>query len=758
MTFLHPILFAAGLAAVAIPILIHLLLRQRRKPVMWGAMRFLIEAYRRQRKRLRIEQLLLLATRCLLVAAVGSALARPLMDAAGLLAGQGGRAVYILLDTGLAATVREGSTQDSSALARHKAAATELLSSLGPADRAGLILLGAPAQGIVLPASADIAAVRRLVEDAQPTDAATDLDGAFRMIGDAAGKSEEESLRPTTVVILSDFMLGSADLSRPLAPSLGERNNVSIMASRPADASASPSNVQITAVEPLRPLILTGGRDAGSAGGEREQVRILLRRSGPAVAEGGTTTARVRTGIEGPDGPVSQGIVRWQPGQVEAGVFVQISAAAKSGDAGQRTIVGVEIDRDALPGDNIFRRPIGVRESLRVGVAARARFGADLSIDRLGPADWIRLALRPSAGSPIDTIEIDPSSIDAAVLAAVDVLFVPAPDLIRDEDWSRLRRFVEAGGLLVVSPAAEATVHLWTDAMARDLGLAWRLAREPRDYDTPMTLDDQRLDSPMLSLIAAELPGLVKAVSVFRGVPPEDLGRQAEVLLRLKDGSPWVVADEPGSEGGDRTGEGSANGKPRVDGSRGLVIYLASAPALAWTDLPAKPLMVPLMQELSRQGFGRAAGSWAARAGGPVALPARTASLRARSGDGAGETMGVSPAGFSAEPIRRAGLWTALDEAGRPRGIVAVNADTDAGRTTPQDPAAVRSWLGGIFGAAESSLREERVQWFDRGGDAPALAATQVESPFSVPLLAAAMALALIELVMARFFSHAFAR
>ena len=40
--FLNPLLFG-GLAAVAAPILIHLLHRRRVKPMDWGAMQFLLE-------------------------------------------------------------------------------------------------------------------------------------------------------------------------------------------------------------------------------------------------------------------------------------------------------------------------------------------------------------------------------------------------------------------------------------------------------------------------------------------------------------------------------------------------------------------------------------------------------------------------------------------------------------------------------------------------------------------------------------------
>src|SRR5262245_5711828 len=100
MTFLHLGLAVAGIACVAIQILVHLLMRRRRLPLMWGAMRFLLEAYRRQRRKLTLEKWLLLASRCLLVLLAGLAIARPLL--AGGSGGAGGRTVYLLIDNGLA--------------------------------------------------------------------------------------------------------------------------------------------------------------------------------------------------------------------------------------------------------------------------------------------------------------------------------------------------------------------------------------------------------------------------------------------------------------------------------------------------------------------------------------------------------------------------------------------------------------------------------------------------------------------------------
>lgn len=756
MTFLHPLLFAAGVAAIAIPILIHLLLRQRRRPVMWGAMRFLIEAYRRQKQRLRLEQWLLLAARCLLVALVGMALARPLLQSAGLLAGPTGRSVYVLLDNGLASGAREGDAAETAALERHKAGARAILSSLGPADRAGLILLGGPAMPIVVPASADIAAVTRLVDEAEATDAPTDLAGAFDRVAQELDRDPGAGESPTTLVVLSDFFAGSADLSRPLPQALSRHARVQLMLARPRDAAGAPTNIQVTAVEPLRAMVLTGGAGAESDGSQREQVRISLRRFGPDVSQPATSTVRLRATQDAAgasaESPPAQGLVRWQPGQTESMLALQVNPISGPADSVLGSVLIAEIDRDALPADNIFRRPIGVREALRVGVVARARFGAEVSLERMAPADWFRFALRPTSGTPIDIIDIEPASLDAPTLASVDALILPAPDLVREEDWARLRRFVDAGGLLIVSPAAEATVHLWTDAMTRELGLAWRLAREPVKFDEPMSLDDQPPSSPLLSLIASELPGLLRPVGVFRAVPPEGLDPASEALLSLKNGSPWIIASEPGG--------GDSRELAASPASRGLVLYFASAPALAWTDLPAKPLMVPLIQELIRQGVGRAAGAWTARAGAPLAAPPRTALLKPamlRDAESAPTPLAVGAGGFTAEPVRRAGLWLAQDEAGRPRAYIAVNPDPDAGRTTPQDPSAVRSWIAASLATAPGAgPADDRITWIEPDA-APTIAAAAIESPLSLPLLIGALVIALAELIMARYFSHAFA-
>jgi hypothetical protein len=78
MSFITPSFFWAGAALISIPLIIHFLNRRRFKLVQWAAMEYLLQALRKNRRRIKFEQILLLVTRCLILAMLGLALARPL--------------------------------------------------------------------------------------------------------------------------------------------------------------------------------------------------------------------------------------------------------------------------------------------------------------------------------------------------------------------------------------------------------------------------------------------------------------------------------------------------------------------------------------------------------------------------------------------------------------------------------------------------------------------------------------------------------
>jgi hypothetical protein len=73
-----------GALAVASPIIIHLLSKRRFRIVEWAAMDFLLEAEKRNRRRVRLEQLILLLLRCLAILLIALLVARPFSQSQGL--------------------------------------------------------------------------------------------------------------------------------------------------------------------------------------------------------------------------------------------------------------------------------------------------------------------------------------------------------------------------------------------------------------------------------------------------------------------------------------------------------------------------------------------------------------------------------------------------------------------------------------------------------------------------------------------------
>jgi hypothetical protein len=766
VSFAHLGLLAAGLAGVSIPIIIHLLMRRRRKPLMWGAMRFLLEAYRRQRRRLMIEQWVLLATRCLVVLLVALAIGRPVLE--GLIGGGAGRTVFIVVDNGLAASAR--GADGSTALERHKRSAARLLERLAgsgaQADRVALITAGAPAEAVVLPPSADAGAVARLVDAIEATDAATDLPGALALVagalappgaggGAAGGGPETIDPQRSFVVVLSEFGEGSAELSSALPRLPG---GVRVIASEPAASLGA--NVGIASLEPLRSVVIAEPGRAASGGDQLVRARLVR---GDSSAEQ-VGTLRVSLASSTRDAGMSgRANYRLSAGQDEVSVSVALAPGGTDVlpalPAGFGVLRG-EIDADAIVGDNSAVRPVQTRAALRVGVMGAAAFASRSTLDELDGAEWLRLALAPTEGGAVEVQSVEPSALDVTRLATMDALVVARPDLLGAEQWRPVRSFADSGGLVVITAPADVSVHLWADAAGSELGLGWGLAREAMDLGpaglsptgpSPRGAEDV---PDLLEAVRPELGGLSESVRVFKILPPQLANGRA--LLALPDGRPLVWVSRPGAGGEGKGAPGS-----------GLVVYLAAAPELSWTDLPAKPLMIALMQEIVRQGVGQARGSWTATAGRVAAAPTRAVELRrigATAGDAEAGVLRVGATGLTTEPIRRAGLFSATDDRGGVRGLVAVNADAKGGRLAVQPRAQVESWLNGIL-----TQPAEPIAWVDAGAKANegAGGASATSSwggllgndrsgpPISVPLLAAALALAVFETWLARRASHA---
>lgn len=763
LTFVTPALAIAGAAAVAIPILIHLLTRRRRTPIAWGAMRFLLEAYRKHRRRLTLEQLLLLACRCLVVLLLGLALARPMLgDGAG---SQGATHLILLVDNSLTSQVREdGDTPAGTpriALDRFKDEAGRLLSELDSTrgDRASVVTLSSPAVEIVWPHSADLAAVARVIQDIRAEDSRADVAGAFSGINSLlseGGRSREVSgsvPRPRVVVaLLSDLRSGSAELSRPLA-SMEAGPGAPIVTVLPP-ATTGVDNTAITSVEPVRPLMLSTldpGEASPSAGGSGNQARVTLERFGPSVSRPAST--RVRVVLSDPRTPPAADAravtVAWQAGQRSATVIMDVDVEAGLAGTDSLALTAL-IEPDAVAADNIRVRSVEARRGVRVAVIESLRLVASPtgSIDRFSPGDWVRLVLRPDAPSSaagtttgLTPITIDPASVARGGLGGFDAVIILAPDELNEDGWRKVAEFLGSGGMVLVTPPADASVHVWGETMTTALGLDWAIGRDPIVYDAAVGISGEvagGASNGLLGMMSGEMPALARPVSVNRRIDLRVGAGSPPPILALADGAAFLAASEPAPAGSSPEG-------------RGIVAVLASAIDLAWTDLPTKPLMLPLVHETVRVGVGMSQVSRDRIAGHSGRVPPGTSDLAPI--DARSREAGVWSPAASAAP-RVSGIWRAVGSGGATIGLVAVNPDTAGSDTDVVPVEQATAWLGSLAGQDRVKILSDPDQ--NRGArSAVASSAGREGDPISVPLLVAALGLALIEVLLARWFSHA---
>lgn len=201
-SFLHAPWMLLGLAVLAIPVLIHLLNRRRFDTVEWGAMQFL-QVSQATRRRLMLEEVLLMALRMALLAVLVLALAGPftqVSSSARLFASRPSRDIVLVID-GSASMSASDATSGPSPFALAKEQAAALLDDLGPGDSLALLLAREQPIALVGDLSQDRARLRAALDDLPEPAGSCDWSSAVRSayaILQKGQKAERE------VVLLTD--------------------------------------------------------------------------------------------------------------------------------------------------------------------------------------------------------------------------------------------------------------------------------------------------------------------------------------------------------------------------------------------------------------------------------------------------------------------------------------------------------------------------------------------------------------------------
>lgn len=211
MSFLTP-LFLFGAAAVALPIVFHLLRRSARERVPFSSLLFLSPSPPTITRRSRIEHIFLLLVRCLVLLLLAAGFARPFLSGKGGVAPEAAQASqFVVLVDRSASMRREGLW--NAALARTE----RVLRNLGPADEAAVLAFDRHTETVVTfeqwaaatPSERAAVAVGQL-RNLTPTWAGTHLGPALTMAAETIeANSQEKEFASRRIILISDLQEGS---------------------------------------------------------------------------------------------------------------------------------------------------------------------------------------------------------------------------------------------------------------------------------------------------------------------------------------------------------------------------------------------------------------------------------------------------------------------------------------------------------------------------------------------------------------------
>ncbi|MFP3948935.1 MAG: BatA domain-containing protein [Gemmatimonadota bacterium] len=489
MSFLAP-LFLAGLAALAIPVIIHLRQREEKAVVEFPSLMFLQGIPFHSERRKSIKHPLLLALRLLALILVVAAFARPFLQGDGTATAGvvGPRELVVLLD-------RSWSMAYEDRWDEARTAVRDAVASQGPRDRTTLILFDDGASAPVR-SSPSPDQVLRVVDDAEPGERATRYAPALRL---ARSVLETSELPRREVILVSDHQASGWSGEEDVALDPG----IAFTPVSVGNPDQAWSNASVADVELRRSL--TGTRDAVVP-----TARIILRGGG----EGGGITGAV---LE-VDGQVRD---RMDAGLQRGGAEVEFGAVPLA-DEPQRAVV--RIQNDDLPQDDAHYSVLSPGRGISV-----------LIVEPPTPRDnaslYLRRALELSRDPPF-TVEVTNTGLPSNLQERFDVVVVADRSVSVDD----LRTFLEEGGGVLWAPGAAEVVS--SDA-GSELGARIGAVRD-HDRSSDVRLGTVDRDHPVFQPFRESGTGNFAAARFFRSrrLEPSD---SARVLARFDDGNPALL-------------------------------------------------------------------------------------------------------------------------------------------------------------------------------------------------------------------------
>jgi Aerotolerance regulator N-terminal/von Willebrand factor type A domain len=651
----------AALAALAIPVLIHLIQREKKKVIEFPSLMFLRRIPYQSVRRRRIRDAALLMMRLAALALIILAFARPFFRTDSLAAAtqNGARESVILVDTSY-------SMDYGDRWSKAQAAARDAIRAMKPGDRASLVFFATGAD-VAVRSAGDRPRLEAVLAAAKTGPGATRYAPALKLAGSLLAESP---LPQREIVLISDFQRrgwdqtpGKDDVRLPDRTTLTPVNVAS------ADDT---SNLAVTPISMQRTRFENHDRVAVTAG--------VVNHS-PKSASHVPLTLVV-------DGQSIQTLTADVAARGSASVTFSPFTVASRNMRGT-----VKLANDAIARDNVFDFVVSPSEPVRVTVISRPGTEREtlflLHALEIGEDPRVELAARtPAAFSDAD-------ARSAAVVMVDDVQ-------VSDDLAARLSRFATEGGGLFIALGPHAT---WP-ASSASIAPAIPGETVDRTTGTPLRLGGLEYSHPVFELFRAPRSGDFSAARFYdyRAVTQVT----GQVLARFDDGAPALLERKTGAG---RVLMWTSSLDMDWDDMPVKPVFLPFISTVTkyladYTEAPAS-LTVGQVVPAPRRLGGKV--SMASR-GSTIAVAPSGSRVSVDTEDGALE---LTEQGFYDVRTQGAGADSAV--------TLAVNVDLDESDLTPMDPRELQAAVvgrapstpGGMARpTAESQAQAQRLWWY----------------------------------------------
>ncbi len=594
MTFINGML-AFGAAAFVIPLLIHLLNRNRFQTVDWGAMQLLQSSRNLNSSRMQWKQLLLLVLRCALPVLLALAMARPLVHSLLSADGQSALSLALVIDDSLSmftAEPSEGGTVSSTRFAIACQSAAELLDKL-PAGSNAMLMFGGSMPESMQEQVPDLLAIR--------------IREMGKRLVPAGDFMLEETIRPSLqwlstspnprrqLVLISDFQ--NHEWSEMSSGQMTDAAKLVAGQTVPPVLSflRIGQNLETNNANPINLAIHSIDVSPGLLVKERESIICITLGNHGAKKSETVQVAMLVNDIE----------MERQQVVIESASTTQFRARWSPKQTGEHIVKAKILNEDALNADNVLSAVAIVQDPIPILLV-----DGDVKKEPMqSETDFLRLGLSPFAllggqkGDAFSSTTIPPEQLSEAILESYRAVFLCNVSDVNESQQNWLRKFIEKGGGLMVFLGDKVNTHRyqrWPSVANNGLRISNFSPRERTLVDPPKSRSDsnvveidsnpssrarvQQIEfSPLREMSSTSLNSLASVRFEHRNpiqLDAESLTNPADasVALRFDDGQPLMLEARIG------------NGK---------CLWVSSSCDDDDSNLPTRSIFVPFVQKLA---------------------------------------------------------------------------------------------------------------------------------------------------------------